>query len=199
MSRLATPLRKNDSVLIITGEDRGKRGRVLKVLPEKNRLIVEGVNMIKRHTRPNPGKNIKGGIVEREASLHASNVQLVCPECGAQTRVGHKLLGDGRKVRKGMPIGTMVTLRGERMWEFLDRLLSIALPRVRDFKGVSPRGFDGRGNYTLGLRDQLIFPEIDYMKVDKARGMNVSVVTTAKTDEEARKLLQFMGMPFRQI
>jgi large subunit ribosomal protein L5 len=102
------------------------------------------------------------------------------------------------KVRKGQPIGTMVTLRGERMWEFLDRLMNIALPRVRDFKGVSPKGFDGRGNYTLGLRDQLLFPEIDYMKVDKARGMNVSVVTTAKTDEEARKLLQFIGMPFRQ-
>jgi large subunit ribosomal protein L5 len=102
------------------------------------------------------------------------------------------------KVRKGMPIGTMVTLRGERMWEFLDRLLNIALPRVRDFKGVSPKGFDGRGNYTLGLKDQLLFPEIDYMKVDKARGMNVSVVTTARTDEEARKLLQFIGMPFRQ-
>src|SRR6476660_4273320 len=101
------------------------------------------------------------------------------------------------KVRQGMPVGTMVTLRGERMWEFLDRLMTIALPRVRDFKGVSPRGFDGRGNYTLGLRDQLLFPEIDYMKVDKARGMNVSVVTTAKTDQEARKLLQFIGMPFR--
>ncbi len=102
------------------------------------------------------------------------------------------------KVRKGQPIAAMVTLRGERMWEFLDRLVSIALPRVRDFKGVSPKGFDGRGNYTLGLRDQLLFPEIDYMKVDKARGMNVSVVTTAKTDEEARKLLQFIGVPFRQ-
>jgi len=102
------------------------------------------------------------------------------------------------KVRKGQPIATMVTLRGERMWEFLDRLMNIALPRVRDFKGVSPKGFDGRGNYTLGLRDQLLFPEIDYMKVDKARGMNVSVVTTARTDEEARKLLQFIGMPFRQ-
>jgi large subunit ribosomal protein L5 len=102
------------------------------------------------------------------------------------------------KVRQGQPIGTMVTLRGDRMWEFLDRLVSVALPRVRDFKGVSPKGFDGRGNYTLGLRDQLLFPEIDYMKVDKARGMNVSVVTTARTDEEARKLLQFIGMPFRQ-
>ena len=102
------------------------------------------------------------------------------------------------KVRKGQPVGTMVTLRGERMWEFLDRLCSIALPRVRDFKGVSPKGFDGRGNYTLGLRDQLLFPEIDYLKVDKARGMNVSFVTTAKTDQEARKLLQFIGVPFRQ-
>src|SRR5947209_968673 len=102
MSRLATPLRKNDNVLVITGEDRGKRGRVLKVLPRgegKVRRIVEGVNMSKRHAKPNPGKEIKGGIAEREASVPASNVQLVCPECGVQTRVGHKTLGDGRKVR----------------------------------------------------------------------------------------------------
>ncbi len=102
------------------------------------------------------------------------------------------------KLRQGMPVGAMVTLRGEQMYEFLDRLISIALPRVRDFRGLSPKGFDGRGNYTLGLRDQLLFPEIDYMKADKARGMNVSVVTTARTDEEARKLLQLMGMPFRK-
>jgi large subunit ribosomal protein L5 len=102
------------------------------------------------------------------------------------------------KVRRNMPIGAMVTLRGERMFEFLDRLIAVALPRVRDFRGVSGKGFDGRGNYTLGLRDQMMFPEIDYMKVDKGRGMNISVVTTAKTDEEARKLLQFIGMPFRQ-
>ena len=103
----------------------------------------------------------------------------------------------GFKIREGYPIGCMVTLRHDRMYEFLDRLITIALPRVRDFRGVSPKGFDGRGNFTMGLRDQLLFPEIDYMKVDKARGMNVSVVTTAKTDEEARKLLQLMGMPFR--
>ena len=100
------------------------------------------------------------------------------------------------KVRKGMPIGSMVTLRRDRMYEFLDRLISIALPRVRDFRGVSPK-FDGRGNYTLGLRDQLMFLEIDYMQVDKSRGMNISVVTTAKTDEEGRRLLQLLGMPFR--
>ena len=101
------------------------------------------------------------------------------------------------KIRDGWPIGCKVTLRRAKMFEFLDRLITVALPRVRDFRGVSPKGFDGRGNFTVGLRDQLLFPEIDYMKVDKARGMNVSVVTTAKTDEEARKLLQLMGMPFR--
>jgi len=101
------------------------------------------------------------------------------------------------KVRQGMPIGAKVTLRRDRMYEFLDRLISIALPRVRDFRGVSPKGFDGRGNYTLGLRDQLMFLEIDYMQVDTSRGMNVSVVTTAKTDEEGRRLLQLLGMPFR--
>ncbi len=101
------------------------------------------------------------------------------------------------KLRKGMPIGSMVTLRSDRMYEFLDRLISITLPRVRDFRGISPKGFDGRGNYTLGLRDQLNFLEIDYMRVDQARGMNVSVVTTARTDEEARRLLQLIGMPFR--
>ena len=99
MSRLETPIRRNDNVVVTTGKDRGKRGRVLKVIPGKNRLLVEGVNLIKRHTKPNPGRNIKGGIVQREASLHASNVQIVCPECGAQARIGRKILGDGRKVR----------------------------------------------------------------------------------------------------
>jgi large subunit ribosomal protein L5 len=102
------------------------------------------------------------------------------------------------KLRQGMPIGTMVTLRGDRMYEFLDRLVSVALPRVRDFRGISPKAFDGRGNYTLGIRDQLIFPEIDFNKVDKARGMNISIVTTARNDEQARALLRALGMPFRQ-
>ena len=99
MSQLATPIRKNDTVLVITGKDRGKRGRVLKVLPEKNRLIVEGMNVIKRHTRPNPQKNVKGGIVERESPLSVANVQLVCPECSNPTRVGRQRLDDGRRVR----------------------------------------------------------------------------------------------------
>ncbi|MGB9840443.1 50S ribosomal protein L5 [Thermovenabulum sp.] len=100
------------------------------------------------------------------------------------------------KIRKGMPIGAKVTLRGVRMYDFLDKLFNVALPRVRDFKGVSPDAFDGRGNYTLGIKEQLIFPEIDYDKIDKIRGMDITIVTTAKTDEEAKELLQNLGMPF---
>jgi large subunit ribosomal protein L5 len=137
-----------------------------------------------------------------EATANAKIIEIATDELGritgqkAVVRRAKKSIAQF-KVRAGMPVGATVTLRGERMYEFLDRLVSVALPRVRDFKGISPKGFDGRGNYTLGLRDQLLFPEIDYMKVDKARGMNVSVVTTARSDEEARKLLQFMGLPFR--
>ena len=103
----------------------------------------------------------------------------------------------GFKIREGMPVGARVTLRGERMWEFLDRLISIALPRVRDFRGISPRSFDGRGNFALGLREQLIFPEISYDSIDATRGLDVAVVTTAQTDGEARELLRLLGMPFR--
>jgi len=101
------------------------------------------------------------------------------------------------KVREGMSIGAMVTLRGDRMWEFLDRFISLALPRIRDFQGLSDRGFDGHGNYSIGLREQLVFPEIDYDKIDRVRGLQVSIVTDAKTDREGKRLLQLLGMPFR--
>ena len=137
-----------------------------------------------------------------EATQNAKLIDVAADELGkitgqkASVRRAKKSIAQF-KVREGQAIGAMVTLRGDRMYDFLDRLISISLPRVRDFRGVSARSFDGRGNYTLGLRDQLIFTEIDYLKVDKARGMNVCVVTTAKTDEEARKLLQLLGMPFR--
>lgn len=104
----------------------------------------------------------------------------------------------GFKIREGMPVGARVTLRNERMWEFLDRLVSVALPRVRDFRGISPKSFDGRGNFALGLKEQLIFPEISYDSVDATRGLDVAVVTTAETDDEARELLRLLGMPFRQ-
>ncbi len=102
------------------------------------------------------------------------------------------------KLREGMPVGVMVTLRGDRMYNFLDRLLNLALPRIRDFRGISPKSFDGRGNYTLGLREQLIFPEIEYDSIDAIRGMDISIITTANTDEEGRALLKEMGMPFRE-
>jgi large subunit ribosomal protein L5 len=114
----------------------------------------------------------------------------------AQLRRARKSIA-GFKIRDGMPVGARVTLRGERMWEFLDRLVSIALPRVRDFRGISPNSFDGRGNFALGLREQLIFPEISYDSIDATRGMDVAMVTTAETDEEARELLRLLGMPFR--
>lgn len=103
----------------------------------------------------------------------------------------------GFKIRQGMPVGIMVTLRSERMYAFLDRLINLALPRIRDFRGISPKSFDGRGNYTLGIREQLIFPEVDYDSIDQIRGMDISIITTATTDEEGRALLKEMGMPFR--
>jgi len=114
----------------------------------------------------------------------------------AQLRKARKSIA-GFKIREGMPVGARVTLRGERMWEFLDRLVSVALPRVRDFRGISPNSFDGHGNYALGLREQLIFPEISYDAIDTTRGLDVAVVTTTESDEEARELLRLLGMPFR--
>jgi large subunit ribosomal protein L5 len=114
----------------------------------------------------------------------------------AQLRRARKSIA-GFKIREGMPVGARVTLRGERMWEFLDRLVSVALPRVRDFRGVSPSSFDGHGNYAIGLREQLIFPEISYDAIDATRGLDVAVVTTTESDEEARELLRLLGMPFR--
>jgi large subunit ribosomal protein L5 len=104
----------------------------------------------------------------------------------------------GFKIRQGMPVGVMVTLRSERMYSFLDRLINLALPRIRDFRGISPKSFDGRGNYTLGIREQLIFPEVEYDSIDQIRGMDISIITTAHTDEEGRALLKEMGMPFRE-
>jgi large subunit ribosomal protein L5 len=123
-----------------------------------------------------------------------ADLQLIAGQKPVITRAKKSIAGF--KIREGMPIGVKVTLRGERMYHFLDKLFNISLPRVRDFRGVSPKAFDGRGNYTLGLKEQLIFPEIDYDKVDKVRGMDVVIVTTANTDEEGRELLTLMGMPF---
>ena len=129
-----------------------------------------------------------------EASL--SEIALISGQKPVVTRAKKAIAGF--KLRQGMPVGIMVTLRGERMYAFLDRLISLALPRIRDFRGISAKSFDGRGNYTLGLREQLIFPEIEYDSIDQVRGMDISIITTAKNDEEGRALLKEMGMPFRE-
>lgn len=139
-----------------------------------------------------------GEAIQNPKALDATveDIQQITGQKPVVTRAKKSIAGF--KLREGMPIGVKVTLRGERMYHFIDKLFNVALPRVRDFRGVSPKAFDGRGNYTLGLKEQLIFPEIDYDKIDKVRGMDVVFVTTAKTDEEARELLAQLGMPFRQ-
>ncbi|MBF2008497.1 50S ribosomal protein L5 [Chlorogloeopsis fritschii PCC 9212] len=129
-----------------------------------------------------------------EASL--SEIALITGQKPVVTRAKKAIAGF--KIRQGMPVGIMVTLRGDRMYAFLDRLINLSLPRIRDFRGVSPKSFDGRGNYTLGVREQLIFPEVEYDSIDQIRGMDISIITTANTDEEGRALLKEMGMPFRE-
>ena len=284
-------IKKGDQVVVIAGKDKGKRGDVLRVAGDQR--VVSNVNIIKRHTKPNPQAGQAGGMVEREAPIHISNVMLFNPATGKGERVGFKVLEDGRKlrvfrssgealdgpeecshdpsgkvlqgrrraeadgavrlrqpmqvprmtkitlnmgvgeaagnkkilenavadmakitgqkpivtksrvsvasfkIRDGWPIGCKVTLRRAKMYEFLDRLVNISLPRVRDFRGVSGRSFDGRGNYNMGVKEQIIFPEIDFDQVDAMRGMDIAITTTAKTDAEAKALLEAFSFPFR--
>src|SRR6266566_3172959 len=216
-------IHKGDTVLIITGKDKGKEGTVSRAFPQNEKVIVEGHNIVKKHVRPR-GQTRQGGVIEKAMPIHVSNVMKVVINIGmgevihsSNPRAMDNAVNDlatitgqrpvitrakrsvaAFKLREGMQIGCMVTLRGERMYQFLDKLMNVALPRLRDFQGVSADAFDGRGNYTLGLREQLVFPEIDYDKVDKVRGMEVSIVTTARTDEEGRRLLKLMGMPFKK-
>ncbi len=290
-------IRKGDRVVLLSGKDKGKTGIVLEVRPYEQRVLVEGLNIMKRHTKPRP-PNEPGGVIEKpgarstcRTSRSSTRRTTVRPGCGSrrstaararrgtlrgearlmaddatapagsparlkttyETEIRPKLqeefgyrspmqhpglekitlsmgVGEAKtnskaldeaveqlaiiagqrpattrarksiaqfKLREGMAIGCKVTLRGNRMWEFLDRLTSVALPRIRDFRGINPDGFDGRGNYNLGLREQTIFPEIDYDSVDAVRGLNVTITTTAGTDEEGRALLRHLGMPFR--
>src|SRR5438309_507889 len=157
-------IRKDDTVIVIAGRERGKTGKVLRLLHEKNRVVIERVNMVKRHQKPR-GVQSPGGIVEKEASIHLSNVLPICGRCNKPARVA--------------------------------RLVRAALPRVRDFTGVPDRAFDGRGNYSLGIREQVIFPEINLDKVDKIKGLTVVICTTARSDAEGKSLLRALGMPFR--
>ena len=257
---------KGDQVVVVAGKDSGKQGRVIRVLG--NKVVVENINIVKRHQKPNPMRNIEGGIIIKEMPIAISNVAILNPNTKKADRVvikmarlqdfyknmvvpelvkqfGYKTImevpriekitlnmgvgeavadkkimeyavGDlqkisgqkpvvtvarksiaGFKIRDNYPIGCKVTLRRERMFEFLDRLVTIALPRVSDFRGVSSKSFDGSGNYNMGVREQIIFPEIEYDKIDTLRGLNITITTTAKTDEEAKALLSLFKFPFK--
>jgi len=155
------------------------------------------VMQIPRITKINVNIGLGEALTDANALDKASDeVAAITGQKAMFTRAKHSIANF--RLREGNPIGVMTTLRGDRMYEFLDRLVSAALPRIRDFQGLNPNAFDGRGNYSLGVREQLIFPEIEYDRVDKVRGMQVTIVTTAKTDEEGRKLLELMGLPFRK-
>src|SRR6266566_1618556 len=256
---------KGDTVRVISGEHRGKEGKVLRVFPKEFRVEVEGVNIVKKHKRAaNP--NQESGIIELTAPIAASKVMLLDPKSGDPTRVRRRVdkdgtvqrmrpklaqqfgltnpheipklvkivlnvgMGDASKnpkaleaavaelgaitgqqpvvtrakkaianfnLRDGMPVGCSVTLRAARMFEFLDRFITIAVPRMRDFRGLPTDSFDGRGNYTIGIKEQMIFPEIDYDKVEKIHGMDITLVTSAGRDDTALALLRELGMPFR--
>src|SRR5438309_176839 len=194
-------VRKGDTVLVLSGKDRGKQAKVLRVIPSKGTAIVERVNLIKNVMAvPKLDKIVLnmgiGEAIQNMKVLDAAAEELaqIAGQKPVVTRAKKSIASF--KLRAGVPIGTMVTLRGEKMYEFLDRLINIALPRVRDFRGVPTKSFDGRGNYTIGVRDHFIFPEVDVTRADKSKGMNITIVTTAKNDEQARFLLRELGMPF---
>ncbi len=287
-------IHKGDQVIVLSGKDKGRRAEVVRAIPGRERVILEGVNVAKRHAKPTRSTQ-QGGIIDKFMPIHVSTVALVCKACNqaharglplrARRREGAYLqevrgrpvsatsaparprlkerylsevrdrlkeelglanvmevprlekivvnMGVGRatqqasliegaqrdlevitgqkpvvtrakksiagfKLREGQSIGAKATLRGDRAWEFFDRLLSLAIPRIRDFRGLSPRAFDGHGNYTFGVTEQLIFPEVDYDKIDTTRGMDITIVTTARTNEEGRAFLAAFGFPFRQ-
>src|SRR5947208_2098115 len=168
-------IRKDDTVIVIAGRERGKTGKVLRLLPEKNRVVIERVNLVKRHQKPR-GVQSPGGVVEELTAISGQKPVVT----KAKKAIANF------KLREGTAIGAMVTLRGDRMYEFFERLVGAALPRVRDFKGVPDRAFDGRGNYSLGIREQIIFPEINLDKVDKIKGLTVVICTKARSDAEGK-------------
>jgi large subunit ribosomal protein L5 len=162
----------------------------------KEQFSYENIHQVPKVTRITVNRGL-GEAAQNAKAMESSlkELSIITGQKPVVTRAKQAIAGF--KIRKGMPVGVMVTLRGEKMYAFLDRLIGLALPRIRDFRGISPKSFDGRGNYSLGVREQLIFPEIDYDSIDQIRGMDITIITTAKTDEEGRALLKEMGMPFR--
>ena len=199
-------LKTGDEVIVISGKDKGKIGTLSNFLSE-NKCVVSGVKIVKKHQKPNPQLNIQGGIIEKESPIELSNVAIYNKKTkkGDKVRIEIKndkkirvFKSDGKEIKWALqyPIGCKVTLRGERMFAFLDRLISIAIPRERDFRGLSPKAFDGQGNYSLGIKEHIIFPEIDYDKVQKIRGLDISITTSAHNDEEGLLLLKELNFPF---
>ena len=190
-------IKKGDVVRVIAGKDKGAEGRVIAVNADTQRVIVEGVNRIKRHTKV--VVNMGVGDAAKDSKLIEGAVRDLTAITGQKPVVTKARKSIAQfKLREGMPIGAHATLRGDRMWEFLDRLVSTALPRIRDFRGLSPKQFDGRGNYTFGLTEQSMFHEIDQDRIDRVRGMDITVVTTATNDAEGRALLKALGFPFKE-
>jgi large subunit ribosomal protein L5 len=236
-------IRKGDEVIVIAGRSKGQRGQVLTIM-DNDRLLVEGVNMVKRHVKPNPlpakswtfevrtmvrleqfyKETVIPQLMEKfsyGSVMEVPRISKITLNMGVGEALGNKKVLDKAteeltritgqkaivtvarksvasfKIRDGYPIGCKVTLRRNRMYEFLDRLVNVSIPRVRDFRGLSPKSFDGRGNFNLGVKEQIIFPEIDYDQVDEMRGMDIAITTTARTDEEGRALLEAFSFPFK--
>src|SRR5207253_1268292 len=205
MSRLHLDIHRDDTVQVVSGKDRGKRGVVVRTVPQQGKIVPTPIQpfaysnamQVPRLTKVVVNSGI-GEAISNPKAQDAATADLK-KITGQQPVVlkSRKAIANF-KLRAGLPIGIKVTLRGARMYQFVDKLLSVGLPRIRDFRGISPTGFDGHGNYTLGLREQLVFPEIEYDKIDKLRGLEVTFVTTARTDDEARALLTELGFPFRK-
>jgi large subunit ribosomal protein L5 len=214
---MAAKLKKGDTVVVLTGKDKGKKGEISAVMPSENKAIVDGVNVAIRHTKQSASsqeefsyKNdmqiprldkIVLNMGVGEAVKDTKKVKQAAEELGqiaGQKAVITKAKKSiaGFRVREEMPLGCKVTLRGDRMYEFLDRLINVALPRVRDFRGVKGTSFDGRGNYAMGLKEHIVFPEINFDKVDEVLGMDIIICTTANSDAEAKALLKHFNMPF---
>src|SRR6266581_1720294 len=210
-------IKKGDTVIVVAGRDRGRTGLVVAAFPDRGKVLVQGVNVVtknKKVTYQGQRGAKEGGITHeeapivvnmgvgeaaRDAKLIEGAVRDLSTITGQRPAVARAKKSVAQfKLREGMPIGAHTTLRGDRMWEFLDRLLTIALPRIRDFRGLSDRQFDGQGNYTFGLTEQVMFHEIDPDKVDRQRGMDITVVTTATNDAEGRSLLRRLGFPFKE-
>jgi len=228
-------IRKDDTVIVITGKDKGRTGTELKLMMDKDNILVSGINKVKKHQKANPqamarlkefyNEKVIPQLMEKfsyKSVMEAPRITKITLNMGVgealadkkilenakndmtkiagqkpQTTLARKSVA-GFKIREGYPIGCKVTLRKQRMYEFLDRLISISIPRVRDFRGLNPKSFDGRGNYSMGVKEQIIFPEIDYDTIDTLRGMDITITTTAKTNEEGKALLEAFNFPFKK-